>query len=580
MRKFKIKNTLKMSVCLLTAVLFAGCTDSGRMDAVPTTITLPATEPTLAATATPTVTPTPGPDFYRVSGTDIVDSNGTAVQLKGMAMGNMIWGYYDPPENDHNEDSYRELAELGFNCVRFYLSYHFFETDAAPYVYKESGFDWLDENIAWAKKYGIRLVLNMHAPQGGYQSQGDGLALWQEEENQNRLIALWTEIARRYADEETIVGYGLINEPVVPLLADIPSTVSQCSSLMQRITDSIRTVDNNHIIFVERLSAAVDTTTGEADWNLTYDDVLFLIDDPNTVYEFHCYAPHQFTHQNMTWAGTADKVTTYPSEDPGFQDVISYWTGCNWSEPIESLEDGWQLYESGFASLSDTGNAGCITLRAANTGADGTVLFDDIVVEEYQNGVFQRIVTTLDFDKETHVDDFYYWSADGSGSYYYTEDNGNRCVALSGTTDDANATGYRFPLREGYEYKVCGKVKQLNTDSDCQACPRIDYSLFETITYVDYDYLESQLLPYIEFGQKNQVPIYLGEFGVCYPAWESNAGAAQWVTDMLTLCEKYQLHFDYHAYQDYWFGLYRYPMDDPGSKRNEELAEIFERMLE
>ena len=86
-------------------------------------------------------------------------------------------------------------------------------------------------------------------------------------------------------------------------------------------------------------------------------------------------------------------------------------------------------------------------------------------------------------------------------------------------------------------------------------------------------------MPYIEFGEQNRVPLYLGEFGVCIPAWQNNAGAAEWVTDMLTLCKKYSLHFNYHAYHDYWFGLYRLPMDDPYTKIDEELAQIFKNML-
>ena len=104
-------------------------------------------------------------------------------------------------------------------------------------------------------------------------------------------------------------------------------------------------------------------------------------------------------------------------------------------------------------------------------------------------------------------------------------------------------------------------------------------SALNGISYLDFDYLESELMPYIEFGQKNQVPLYLGEFGVCIPAWKSKAGATTWVTDMLTLCQQYNLHFNYHAYHDYWFGLYRLPMNDPYSKRNEELAEIFKELL-
>lgn len=48
----------------------------------------------------------------------------------------------------------------------------------------------------------------MHYPQGGYQSQGNGMALWTDPENQRRLVKLWGEIARRYADEPAIQGYG------------------------------------------------------------------------------------------------------------------------------------------------------------------------------------------------------------------------------------------------------------------------------------------------------------------------------------------------------------------------------------
>lgn len=597
MKKHFLKITVLISTCFLTAVLLTGCSKSipfphdtvtsplslsPSVTSAPTSSIDPASRSILPIpTTTPSPIPIPGPDFYRVSGCNIINSVGMPIQLKGIAMGNMIWGYYDPPANDHNKDSFRELSELGFNCIRFYLSYHFFEKDAEPYVYKESGFDWLDENIAWAKKHGIRLILNMHAPQGGYQSQGEGLALWQNEENQQRLIALWTEIARRYAHEETIIGYGLINEPVVPFLSDKESTIAQCTSLMQRITDSIRTVDTNHIIFVERLCAMVDPVTGESNWSFTYDDILTTINDTNAVYEFHCYSPHKFTHQNMDWAGTGGITGTYPSDEVIFSDAISYWTGCIPSYKTEDLDDGWSYFLSDFATLSKDSNVGSVTLQASGLGAEGIALFDDIVVSEYQNGTFQRIITTLDFESDQSTDNFNYWSADGSGSYSFatTGYNNSPCLMLSGTTADANVTGFRFPLKEGCEYQISGKVKTINAEKNASARPRIDYSLFGTVTYLDASYLESELLPYITFGQNNRVPIYLGEFGVCIPAFESNTGAVQWVTDMLTLCNQYNLHFNYHAYHDYWFGLYRLPTDDPDRKINEELAEVFRELL-
>jgi endoglucanase len=98
--------------------------------------------------------------------------------------------------------------------VRFYMNYGIFEDDTSPCSYKEDGFTWLDINIAAAKTYGIRLILNMHYPQGGFQSNGNGDALWNDRSNQLRLIALWKKIAGRYKDEDTVIGYGLVNEPV------------------------------------------------------------------------------------------------------------------------------------------------------------------------------------------------------------------------------------------------------------------------------------------------------------------------------------------------------------------------------
>lgn len=576
MKKYKFKYS---AISFLLAVMFfAGCAASNP---APTEapIEVPVATPTVV-TDTPLPTFPPGSDFYRVSGTDIVDGSGNPVELKGIAMGNMIWSNNGIPDNDNNEESFRELSELGFNCVRYYLHYNFFEDDNSPYIYKESGFEWLNQAIEWAKKYNMRLILNMHAPQGGYQSQGNGDALWTEEENQKRLIALWTEIARRYAEEETIIGYGLINEPFVPVETDIKEATTKCQTLMQRIADGIRTVNHTQILFVERVCGVENIYTGENMWDFAVQDALYTINDSNTVYEFHYYDPYNFTHQNMDWSGTLGNITYYPSEEPIFSDVVSYWTGTVAASQKDTLEDGWTYFESGFAKRASNANVGGIALRAQNLGIGGTAFFDDIVVEEYKDGTFVRVVTTLDFEKTG--DDFSYWSQDNSGRYYFAAGkgyNGSRCVALTGTTSDANVTGYRFELLEGYEYKISGKVKCVDTLTSSTVSPRIDYSNFKTISYRDMNYLDAGLQPYAEFREKYQVPIYLGEFGVCLPAWVENAGADQWVTDMLTLCRKYGFHFNYHSYHDYHFGLYNLPIDDQKRERNEALAEIFRELL-
>jgi endoglucanase len=115
--------------------------------------------------------------------------DGKNAMLRGMAVGNNVWSANEANLAINDSADYIKLKSLGFNSVRFYLSYKFFENDAAPYSYKQNGWNFLNRNLEWARANGIKLVLNMHVPQGGFQSNGEGAALWDVEENQKRLIA-------------------------------------------------------------------------------------------------------------------------------------------------------------------------------------------------------------------------------------------------------------------------------------------------------------------------------------------------------------------------------------------------------
>lgn len=230
-----------------------------------------------------------------------------------MAFGNNISSNSAYPSTiHHSEKHFTLLAEMGFNSVRFNLNYALFEDDENPYVYRNEGFEWLDKNIEWAKKNGIRLILSMHYPQGGCQSTGEGSALWTEPENMKRLSALWTEIARRYANEPTILGYGLINEPNVAV-ENTTDAIDLYTSAVQGMVDSIRTVNNSQIIFVEKIHTILTIDTLEKSWpDLNGRHDFPVIQDDNIVYEFHYYNPLDYTHQ---WE--LEEVLTYPYEKNG-----------------------------------------------------------------------------------------------------------------------------------------------------------------------------------------------------------------------------------------------------------------------
>lgn len=251
------------------------------------------------------------------SGQGFIGAWGKPYDLKGIAFTNDVYDNPSvPPKTHHTEESYRFLHEMGINTVRFYLNYGLFEEDGEPYRYKEEGFAWIDANLEWAKKNGIRLILNMHYPQGGYQSQAGGSLLWTEEENKKRLTALWKEIAVRYAGEPGILGYGLLNEPVVPQLASFEESIRPVQALMQNIIAEIRSVDPEHIIFVERVQGVIPAA-GQT-WEFPYQDGRnFLpVEDDNYAYELHFYSPVEFTHQGLAW---------YEAQNGGGRDIC--WGG-------------------------------------------------------------------------------------------------------------------------------------------------------------------------------------------------------------------------------------------------------------
>lgn len=512
--------------------------------------------------------------FIHVENGEIVNGNGEAVWLKGIALGNDVWSNpTEPVLTSHDESSFEDIASMGFNCVRFYLNYQLFEDDADPYNYKEEGFEWLDKNIKWAKKNGIGLIFNMHVPQGGYQSQGNGTGLWTDEESQNRLIALWAEIAKHYADEEAVIGYGVLNEPIVPDIGSVEASVDQCRDLMQRITDAIRKYDVNHIIFAERVCAVQDAQ-GNSDWNIELSKLQFLLDDDNTAYEFHCYSPHNFTHQDMDWAGTAGNVKTYPSDELMVSDVIDDWVDCASSKLVETLEDGWELYQTSPITLTDEYNVGTITLRAKGVGADGVAYFDDVIVEQYKDGELVKTVKELDFDSVAPA--LYFWAQNNEGKNYITPNGySGKGYAISGTTADANVSGYKFELKEGYEYVIKAKVKKENVSSGASVMPRIDFSLAGNLMTLDKEYLESEIMANIQFGTANNVPMYMGEFGAANTACLYNRGGEKWVSDMLDICKELGVHFTYHAYHEGAFGLYSNSANELPANRNDKLAQVF-----
>ncbi|MCW5220347.1 glycoside hydrolase family 5 protein [Verminephrobacter aporrectodeae subsp. tuberculatae] len=235
-------------------------------------------------------------DFLHTEGQNIVDSRGCALRLRGscaggwMNMEDFITGHSGAEHtlrhemaqvlgasraeffferllaHFFNESDIAYLRSLGATVVRLPLNYRHFEDDSAPCVYKEAGFARLDRVLDWCAQHGLYAILDLHAVQGWQNvhwhcDNASRISLfWHDAHYQDRFVALWCEIARRYQDRAVVAGYNLINEPCVGnQRGDLPWNVYDnyqpgwplINAVYRRTVDAIRKIDPRHIIFLE-----------------------------------------------------------------------------------------------------------------------------------------------------------------------------------------------------------------------------------------------------------------------------------------------------------------------------------------
>ena len=173
----------------------------------------------------------------------------------------------------------QQLAAWGFNSIRLPMHYNLMTPKGQPGVFIETGFAIIDSLLQWCKENKIYLILDLHCAPGGQNSanisdyDANYPSLWQSDTNKLSTIALWKRIAERYKNETWIGGYDLLNETVW----NFGSNNQPLRDLYIQITNAIRQVDNNHLIFIEGNNWANDFTTLTPAW------------DNNMAYSFHKY---------------------------------------------------------------------------------------------------------------------------------------------------------------------------------------------------------------------------------------------------------------------------------------------------
>ena len=230
--------------------------------------------------------------YYTTRGQNIIDrETGNVVQLRGFGLGcwllpegYMFGGgvidrprYFEKavsdligPDSAHKfwilwyknflvEQDIKDIRRWGCTAIRPALCHNVIQPrdgqpSSPPYKYNDWGWEILDSLVTWCERWHLGIIWDMHAApgsQGGDNiSDSDGEArLWKEPQIYwPRLKDLWYKIAERYKNRKCIIGYDLLNEPLLKSKGYDDKMLRQ---LYIQLTDTIRKIDTAGIIFVE-----------------------------------------------------------------------------------------------------------------------------------------------------------------------------------------------------------------------------------------------------------------------------------------------------------------------------------------
>jgi endoglycosylceramidase len=301
-----------------------------------------------AALVSPNAHAAPGDTGLAVGGLHqvgrwITDSSGRVVVLHGL---NQVFKVppYEPSADGFGDDDAAFLAANGFDAVRVGVIWAAVEPQ--PGVYDDSYLDSINATVRTLAAHGIVSLLDFHQDQYNEKFQGEGAPAWAVPPSsapnpqlgfpgnylanpaewqvwdrfwnnykapdgiglQDHLAAAWAHVAQRFAGDDAVAGYEVLNEPWPGTLAEICATpqvgcrtfdAGKLTAFYKRIDHAIRTADTTHTVYVEPDAEFTEAnTTG-----------LGTIGDPHTAFSYHVYCPTLSFFQTNLLCKQQDELT-------------------------------------------------------------------------------------------------------------------------------------------------------------------------------------------------------------------------------------------------------------------------------
>ncbi|XP_061351145.1 probable glucan 1,3-beta-glucosidase A [Gastrolobium bilobum] len=120
------------------------------------------------------------------------------------------------------EEDFNFIANNGLDAVRIPVGWWIASDPTPPWPYVEGSLHALDNAFSWAQKYGLKIIIDLHAAPGsqnGFQHSAsrDGSQEWgKTDENIQQTVHVIDFLTARYAKSPSLYAIELINEPLSP----------------------------------------------------------------------------------------------------------------------------------------------------------------------------------------------------------------------------------------------------------------------------------------------------------------------------------------------------------------------------
>jgi len=202
---------------------------------------------------------------------------------RGVNLGNALEAPREGEWGVTLQEEYFQLIKIaGFDAVRIPIRWSAHAAATEPYTIAPSFFERVDWAVDQALSRDLVTVINIHHYEEIMQNP---------EKHEERLLALWEQIADHYQEYPDDLLFEILNEPTDSLNSRVWN---------QLLTKAIRTI--------RKTNPGRNIIIGPANWNSI--DALSGIElppeDRHIIVTFHYYSPFHFTHQGAEWVSGSD----------------------------------------------------------------------------------------------------------------------------------------------------------------------------------------------------------------------------------------------------------------------------------